>query len=466
MTRTSDTAAVKIPPVSPMVRDRMSSRARELLTLAIIAISGVGLRAVSLLKTGIDFAVAPDSVGYIGLADGLRKGCGFARLINGACSAPEILRTPGFPLMLAGIPNLRYAIAVQAFIGGGLSFCLGRFVWRRWGSKAGIAAALLVALDVPSIIASSYILTETLFTGLFVAAVLIQMSLIWRRKFDSAAVALGLLAAIMLGYAALVRPIGQIYVLLAPLPFFFMSELSRKRKVQLSALALILPLLLVGAWIGRNGLERGWYGESAIQAENVYLYRAAGVIWYRQGSLNIENFHRIQDRLTNDLCAANPDYCKTADGLREMQKRGMQICLSDIPAVAVVSLASFIYVSVTPYSSQLYNVLDVPRLKADSFNHRYREILGSPSIVLLTGLCALMVLFLWSGIFRFVLHFDRNSADVLVLYPLILGLSMIALAAGPEAVDFRLRVPSIPFLAIVAAVGWFRDRRSPVRIPS
>ena len=152
--------------------------------------------------------------------------------------------------------------------------------------------------------------------------------------------------------------------------------------------------------------------------------------------------------------------------LAEMQKRGMQICLSDIPAVAVVSLASFIYVSVTPYSSQLYNVLDVPRLKADSFNHRYREILGSPSIVLLTGLCALMVLFLWSGIFRFVLHFDRNSADVLVLYPLILGLSMIALAAGPEAVDFRLRVPSIPFLAIVAAVGWFRDRRSPVRIPS
>ena len=84
-------------PGDPMVRDRMSSRARELLTFAIIAISGVGFRAVSLLKTGIDFAVAPDSVGYIGLADGLRKGCGFARLINGACSAPRFCALPGFP---------------------------------------------------------------------------------------------------------------------------------------------------------------------------------------------------------------------------------------------------------------------------------------------------------------------------------------------------------------------------------
>ena len=69
-----------------------------------IALIAIGIRLAPLLRSDLSFAFRPDdSFEYLQLADGMRHGCGFARLINGSCQPAEILRTPGYPLFLAAL---------------------------------------------------------------------------------------------------------------------------------------------------------------------------------------------------------------------------------------------------------------------------------------------------------------------------------------------------------------------------
>jgi hypothetical protein len=70
-----------------------------------------------------------DSERYIDLAKALKYGCGLARWINGTCGEVETLRTPGYPLFLAAMPNAWVAIAVQGVLGSGVSLLIGLFVW-------------------------------------------------------------------------------------------------------------------------------------------------------------------------------------------------------------------------------------------------------------------------------------------------------------------------------------------------
>jgi 4-amino-4-deoxy-L-arabinose transferase-like glycosyltransferase len=436
---------------------------RSCLALAIISLMAISVRMLVLLRPGVAFAIFPDSVGYIDLAKGLRHGCGFARFVNGRCAPPELLRTPGYPLLLAVISNLRLVIILQALLWGAICFVLGRVVSTLWGKKAGLAAALLIAFDIPSIVTSAQILTDTLFTSLIVAAVLIHLFIIASNIREATSVWLGLLSGVIFGVAALVRPIGEIFVVLAPLPFLFATRLRWRRKIALAAAAFALPAIIIFAWMVRNELETGWFGESAIEAQDLYLYRAAGVLWYRHGSLDVRYFQEIQNRLRDDLCSKSASYCNSPDGYREMRNRGIQICSRDLIALVVISLASFVYVSITPYSSELYSLLNIERRKANSFAHRYEEILETPVVAAATATCAAFLIFLWIGVILFLSRLNSKPRHLLALYPLAIGLSMIALSAGPQAVDFRFRVPSLPFLALVAAVGWFGTTR-PSRI--
>src|SRR6202011_4033745 len=69
-----------------------------------IALIATVVRLAPLLRSNVDFSISPDdSYEYLQTADGMRVGCGFARLIDGVCNPPEILRTPGYPLFLASI---------------------------------------------------------------------------------------------------------------------------------------------------------------------------------------------------------------------------------------------------------------------------------------------------------------------------------------------------------------------------
>src|ERR1700722_11599486 len=87
----------------------------------LLALTAIAIRLIPLIRGSTDFAILPpDSIQYLQLAHGLRHGCGFARLINGVCANPEILRTPGYPMLLATQPGIRSVLVVQSVMAGTL----------------------------------------------------------------------------------------------------------------------------------------------------------------------------------------------------------------------------------------------------------------------------------------------------------------------------------------------------------
>src|ERR1700746_3447558 len=78
-----------------------------------IALVALLVRLAPLLRSDLSFAfIHDDSFWFMQHADGLTHGCGFARWVSGVCAPPEIMRTPGYPLMLTLMPNARWTLAL------------------------------------------------------------------------------------------------------------------------------------------------------------------------------------------------------------------------------------------------------------------------------------------------------------------------------------------------------------------
>src|SRR2546426_1147794 len=83
--------------------------------IALFIALGLFFRLAPLVRSDLSFAFRPDdSFEYLQLAAGLRANCGFARLVDGFCQKPEILRTPGYPRFLALMSGVRAALGSQA----------------------------------------------------------------------------------------------------------------------------------------------------------------------------------------------------------------------------------------------------------------------------------------------------------------------------------------------------------------
>jgi hypothetical protein len=91
---------------------------------------------------------------------------------------------------------------------------------------------------------------------------------------------------------------------------------------------------------------------------------------------------------------------------------------------------------------------------------RIREMLSSPLLTALVAAQFLIIILLWAGVVRAVLGLGKKSGleRKLILIPLLLAIAFLALAAGAESMA-RYRLPAIPLLAILAAIGWFGQFR-------
>jgi hypothetical protein len=453
----------------------------------------LGIRLLPLLRSGNEWALMPDSFKYIALARGMRMGCGFAAEANGTCGAAEIFRTPGYPALLALLPSLRSVVAVQAVMGALICLLLVGFIWPRWGWKAAAMAGVLFAFDVTSVETGSMIANDTLFAFLLTAAVIAQLWIVSRGVLDGKASLIAVGAALLLGLDALVRPIGQLLILAAPLPVLMIGPAFRRKQVAMLAATLGIALGVNLAWMTRNWVHSRMFTVSAEAGFQLYFHRAAESVWLHRGaSLQARSLFDAQDYLYDQLCSTHPGYCipyvrvatldrneafenAIADSCRNsgrftcsefsnqayrvMWRRGLVICAHHPAAVGVVTLASLGFMALNPYDSGLYHLLAAKRIKTGSLKNRYAEALGAPSVAALTLLNGVLLVFTWAGVglclWRLAHRNGWHDAN-LVLYPLMLALVLMALSAGPlEAIQMRFRLPATPFLAMIAAIGWF-----------
>jgi hypothetical protein len=350
-----------------------------LLKLALVAFAALLIRLSPLLRGSIDFAfpakVAPSATGqtipgaapwrylrihndsfeYLQLADGLSHGCGFARLIMGQCQAPEILRTPGYPLFLAVVGGVRRALVLQAILGALGCLLLALWINSRWGFRAALAAELLVALDLPSLVLTNQVMSDSLFTALVLLATIPPLLANERPR---SALPIALVSGLAAGFAVLVRPIGLILPLFLPIPFFFMRDTSRTRAAALASLPLVLAAIIVFGWCARNYKVAAYPGLSTIDSINLYFYRAGDIVARERG----QSLEATRRQLENELGAsfATVYEAQSPDLSRRLSALGLRILLNHPLQAAAMTLQGTIYLALFPIHFQLANVLGIP----------------------------------------------------------------------------------------------------------
>ena len=223
------------------------------LLVALFAL-GLVVRLVVLWNTsGLEAKIA-DERDYVRLADGILAGRGFVS----DSGQPTSLRPPLYPALVAGTwsvagpRNMQAVRAVQivlAALTAWLVFELGR---RAFDSRVGAWAAIVVWLYPELVFFNFTILTETLYTLLLVASVLLSVMLVQKPR-ASTAVACGL----ALGLGTLTRSV------LWPLPFVlcpllaFMVQGSLRHRVAVPALVLAGYAVVITPWAVRNTRLQG-----------------------------------------------------------------------------------------------------------------------------------------------------------------------------------------------------------------
>ncbi len=221
----------------------------------------------------------PDSHDYVTLARSLTDEHAFRR-----DGRPEIFRTPGYPVFLAGMRYLsrltgsavepwRLAIYVQIALDVllvALTFELAELLL---GRRVGLVAGALQAICPVAVVASCRVLSDGLFALLLTTAVWLTVRHLrsggWREL---------LVAAVALAAACYVRPVG-----LAFAAVFVVVLLTRpKRWRRGGAMAGILAALIV-PWIVRNAHVAGYVGFSSFATDSMYKYSAPFVLTRERG---------------------------------------------------------------------------------------------------------------------------------------------------------------------------------------
>jgi hypothetical protein len=285
------------------------------------------------------------------------------------------------------------------------------------------------------------------------------MAVIARARCDWRALAAIFTAAALLAFTMLVRPIGLLLPLLAPLPFAFLSGMSRRRVVVAALLAFAIPALAGVGWAARNHARTGVWTLSTDAAIDLYYFKAGGVIWYR----GHQDFPAVMDDLARRL--GLPDARDYPDAPAALEPRliadSARILLHDPVGALAMTLRSFVWLAVVPDRGGLNELLGT-RAGATSYlaatgelRARFHQLLRSPLLTVLVILQLALIAFTWIGVaLALVRLYGTSARDIaVVLIPLGVALAMILMASGAEAYA-RYRMPAIPLLAILAGIGW------------
>lgn len=444
---------------------KAKSRASSLLLIGMAALL---LRLAPLIRQDLKFQTGWDAADYIPLAQGIEHGCGFARFVNGHCGSPDVSRPPGYPYFVALMPNLRCVLVVQAILGAALCAWLGWFVSARWRVETGLLAGTLLAIDIPTIVYGAMIMSEATFQFLVTGAILLQLSAIVAADWTWRATTQVIAAAIMLAAAAMIRPTGLLLPLFAPVPFLFRKGTTWPRAFAFAMLAVTIPTAAMLAWTARNQRIAGVDAMSSDSAVTIFYYNATGVLAYATH----RPFVDASTELAHEIGYYGDASATPAKLTQRMIRKSIEVLAEHPLATLIVTARGLILVASVPDRNELNKMIGTtgggPLGLAPSFDTiaRIQNTLKSPILAILVSIQLILNLFVWAGVARAVFrcHWSSTIEAATILIPLVVIFAMLACAASPAA-HARFRVPAVPFLAMLAAIGWWGKREREMASP-
>ncbi|MBV8543262.1 MAG: hypothetical protein JO093_22630 [Acidobacteria bacterium] len=370
----------------------------------------------------------PDSFTYLEPARNLIRGLGFIDA-NGSI---ETLRTPGYPLLLAGF-GLRIVpvIVFQHLLNVALAVAIYQFVMHRLGERGiAIGAAILFAIDTPTLHYANKILTETIFTALlFIVFALV----VYARKLP--------LAGVLTGVLVLIRPVAIAYFVVVAL-----CLLLRRVRLRTIAIYVAMSLLLPVGWSLRNLHHTGVFTISSIGGINLLTYRAAGALAIEDdGNFDsdlADEMKGLQDSADDEIQTRLhiPDAEELPDAVRGKyySEIGWRVLRQHPRGAAMLTLRGLL---VNIFDSRWEGLEIVSRFPTDIVRRSLDAYTAALFVFAVIGAAAL-----WKR--------DRDLAAMIIATVAY----FLLISAGGEA-ESRFRVPVIPQYAIIAAIGLAGLRR-------
>jgi hypothetical protein len=262
--------------------------------LAIGTVTRVALAVIAWSMRGSEAFLLPDSRGYLRLASSLATRLRFES-INGE---PELLRTPGYPLVLvpgsiAGQPIL-YALSIQLLMSAAIVL-VTFFVARNLTRSDRIAGwcAIATAIEPTLMLWSMHVMSETLLT-------LCLLCFVWAavRTLKDPRPGWAFLAAMFLAAAAYVKPIAYplVWVMCAAALVRSLASRPRHPASAVATFALACALLL-GVWHVRNALRTGYAGFSTLFDYHIYISAGGSIAARAEGIPFLEVRNRLNEGL-------------------------------------------------------------------------------------------------------------------------------------------------------------------------
>lgn len=230
--------------------------ARRLILMA--AVLGFVARVAFGLFYWVDKPLTHDEREYLALAQSVSAGRGF---VDDSTDDPgtgqQFGRAPLYPVFLSligagsedyGASPTRVKIA-QSLVGALGVWLIGAIAMRTAGPRGGIAAGALAAVYPPLVWICAYVLSETLYcTVALAAALLLDRALDRARAAGSSSAGRGLtlMAGLTTGLAILVRPAMLFFLPLAAI------WMARQRRAALALILIVTALAVVAPWTARN----------------------------------------------------------------------------------------------------------------------------------------------------------------------------------------------------------------------
>jgi hypothetical protein len=405
----------------------MLTRTRERFDIALVAAITLATNFLYFASASADYYF-PDSFTYLLPARNLLRGVGFL----GERGAIETIRTPGYPLILAAFGlHITAVILIQHLLNAALAVAIYLLVVRRLNSRfIAMSAAVLFAIDTPTLHYANKILTETFFTAfLFVVFAMI----VYVRKLP--------LAGLLTGALVLIRPVAILWFVAVAL-CLALRRVKVRAIVVYVTLALVLPL----AWSLRNLHQTGVFTISSISGVNLLTYRAAGAL-------------AIEDDGNFDADLADETKGLQGDADTEIETRLHIPDAQELSDAVRGKYYSEIGLRVLRQHPRAAALLTLRGLLVNCFDSRWvaMEIVSRfPATIVQLSLDALTVaLFVFAVIGALAMwRRDRDLAAMII----VTIVYFLFISAGGES-ESRFRVPVVPQLMIAAACGLDAVRR-------
>jgi 4-amino-4-deoxy-L-arabinose transferase-like glycosyltransferase len=199
---------------------------------------------------------------------------------------PEITRPPGYPLFL--LPGLMagkvelLAISVQILLSCFTVYLIYRIALLLFArNSVGVLCALLYAVEPLSVIFTSQLMTETLFTTILAFSIFFLL-----KYLESDNLIDLLVAGFAMALSAFVRPVSTFLPLWSAMLLLIAGWIRRINKLKLTTCVIVFlsaSMLPIFMWQARNRIETGYSGFSAIYDVDMYWGVAAVIQARLQG---------------------------------------------------------------------------------------------------------------------------------------------------------------------------------------